>query len=279
MNFFDLHSDTAYKMYTQNQDFYKNDLAVSGDKGEIFDNWHQTFAVWLPDQTENPFAFYKAVLSNLKNNLSGKVNPVFSVEGGTVLENKADRLYTLKADGIKFLTLTWNGENDIAGGSKSDKGLTSFGKTVIEKMNKLNIAVDVSHLNDKSFYKVIELSEKPLASHSNCRSICDVPRNLSDDQIKLICEKNGIVGLNFYPEFLGENTLEKIYENIFHLCEMGLENHIAIGSDFDGADMCSELSDITKIPNLYAFLKGKGLNDTLLNKIFYKNAYEFYLNL
>lgn len=279
MNFFDLHSDTAYKMYTQNQDFYKNDLAVSGDKGEIFDNWHQTFAVWLPDQTENPFAFYKAVLSNLKNNLSGKVNPVFSVEGGTVLENNADRLYILKADGIKFLTLTWNGENAIAGGSKSDKGLTSFGKTVIEKMNKLNIAVDVSHLNDKSFYKVIELSEKPLASHSNCRSICDVPRNLSDDQIKLICEKNGIVGLNFYPEFLGENPMEKIYENIFYLCEMGLENHIAIGSDFDGADMCSELSDITKIPNLYAFLKGKGLNDTLLNKIFYKNAYEFYLNL
>ena len=103
MNFFDLHSDTAYKMYTQNQGFYENSLAVSGEKGEIFENWHQTFAVWLPDQTENPFAFYKSVLSNLKNNLSGNVEPDFSVEGGTVLENNADRLYTLKADGIKFL--------------------------------------------------------------------------------------------------------------------------------------------------------------------------------
>lgn len=279
MNFFDLHCDTAYKMYTQNQGFYKNNLAVSGEKGEIFENWYQTLAVWLPDQTENPYDFYKAVLSNLKNNLSGKVNPVFSVEGGTVLENNADRLYALNADGIKFLTLTWNGENAIAGGSKSDKGLTSFGKAVIEKMNRLNMAVDVSHLNDKSFYRVIELSEKLLASHSNCRSVCNVPRNLSDEQIKLICEKNGIIGLNFYPAFLGEKPMEKVYENIFHLCEMGLESNIAIGSDFDGADMCEDLSDVTKIPNLYAFLKSKGLNDGLLNKIFYKNAYEFYLNL
>ncbi len=273
MNFFDLHCDTAYEMYVKNQTFLKNSLAVSGEKGEIFDNWCQTFAVWLPDQTENPFAFYKAVISNLKNNLSGNVKPIFSVEGGTVLENNADRLYSLKADGIKFLTLTWNGENAIAGGSKSDKGLTNFGKTVIAKMNKLNMAVDVSHLNDKSFYKVIKIAEKPLASHSNCRSICNSPRNLSDDQIKLICEKGGIIGLNFYPLFLGKNVFEKIYQNVYHLCDMGLENHIAIGSDFDGADMCGELCDITKIPHLYAFLQQKGLESALLDKIFYKNAY------
>ncbi len=279
MNFFDLHCDTAYEMYVKNQTFSKNSLAVAADKGAIFDNWCQTFAVWLPENTEKPFEFYKAVLSNLKSSLCGNVKPVFSVEGGTVLENDADRLYALKADGIKFLTLTWNGENAIAGGSKSDKGLTDFGKTVIAKMNKLNMPVDVSHLNDKSFYKVLEIAEKPLASHSNCRSICNVPRNLSDDQIKLIFEKNGIIGLNFYPEFLGENVFEKIYQNIYHLCDMGLENNIAIGSDFDGADMCDKLSDITKIPNLYAFLKGRGLTDALLNKIFYKNAYDFCLNL
>lgn len=279
MNFFDLHCDTAYKMYTQNQGFYKNSLAVSADKGEFFDNWYQTFAVWLPEQTENPFTFYKAVLSNLKNNLIGNVKPIFAVEGGTVLENNADRLYSLKADGIKFLTLTWNGENAIAGGSKSDKGLTDFGKTVIKKMNDLGIKVDLSHLNDKSFFKVIDLAEKPLATHSNCRSICNVPRNLSDEQIKLICQKGGIIGLNFYPEFLGNCPMEKIYQNIYHLCDMGLENHISVGSDFDGAEMCDELSSITGIPNLYAFLKGRGLDNTIIDKIFYKNANEFCLNL
>lgn len=279
MDFFDLHCDTAYKMYTDKKGFYKNSLAVSGEKGDIFYNWYQTFAVWIPDGQEEPFLFYKAVLSHLKSNLSGKVRPVFAVEGGTVLENDADRLYSLKADGIKFLTLTWNGENAIAGGSKSEKGLTAFGKTVIEKMNKLDIRVDLSHLNDKSFYEVITIAEKPLATHSNCRSVYNVPRNLSDEQIKLICEKGGIIGLNFYPEFLGENVFNALYQNIFHLCDMGFENNIAIGSDFDGAIMCNELSDITKIPDFYDFLKSKGLNDSLLNKIFYKNAWEFSLNL
>ncbi len=273
MRFFDLHCDTAYKMYTEKQGFYKNSLAVSGEKGEIFDSWFETFAIWLPENLENPFGFYENALSHLKQNLCGNVNPIFAVEGGTVLENDVDRLYQLREDGIRILTLTWNGENAIAGGSQSDKELTDFGKTVIDKMNKLNIAVDVSHLNDKSFYDVIELSEKPLATHSNCCFVCDVPRNLSDGQIRLICEKGGIIGLNFYPLFLGENVYEKIYQNIFHLCDMGYENNIAIGSDFDGADMSYDLCDITKIPNLYAYLERKGFNTTILDKIFYKNAH------
>ena len=274
MRFFDLHCDTAYKMYTENQGFYKNSLAVSGEKGEIFDSWYQTFAIWMPEDLEPPFLFYQNTLSYLKQNLCGKVKPIFAVEGGTVLENDIDRLYWLEHDGVKLLTLTWNGENAIAGGSKSDKGLTDFGRTVINKMNKLNMAVDVSHLNDKSFYKVIELAQKPIATHSNCRFVCDVPRNLSDNQIKLICEKHGIIGLNFYPLFLGENVYEKIYRNIFHLCDMGYENNIAIGSDFDGADMSSNLCNITKIPDLYTFLERKGLDELLLDKIFYKNAIE-----
>ena len=271
MDFFDLHCDTAYKMYTTQQGFSQNNLAVAADKGEIFDKWYQTFAVWVPDETDNPFGFYKNVISYLKTNLCGKVNPVFAVEGGIVLENDLDRLYQLKQDGVKFLTLTWNGENAIAGGVKSQKGLTEFGRKVIKVMNDLDIKVDLSHLNDKSFFEVVSIAEKPIATHSNCRAVCDVPRNLSDEQIKLICENSGIIGLNFYPVFLGENPLESIYQNINHLCDMGYENNIAIGSDFDGADMCDDLSNITKIPDLYAFLSEKGLNNTILNKIFYKN--------
>ncbi len=279
MNFFDLHCDTAYEMYVKKQDFSKNNLAVSGEKGEIFENWYQTFAVWLPENTKNPFNFYKAVLCDLKAKLCGNVKPIFAVEGGTVLEGKIENLYKLKEDDIKILTLTWDGENAIAGGVKSDKGLTDFGKAVIKEMNALNMAVDLSHLNKKSFYKAIEAAEKPLATHSNCKEIFNVPRNLSDEQIKLIIEKNGIIGLNFYPQFLGDNFYNAVYENILHLCDLGCENNIAIGSDFDGADMPNEMCDIAKIPTLYAVLKQKGLQDDLLQKIFYINAYNFYLNL
>ncbi len=279
MNFFDLHCDTAYKMYTEKEDFYKNKLAVSGKGGEIFENWYQTFAVWIPENTENPFGFYKAVLNDLKGKLKGNVKPAFAVEGGTVIEDGLDNLYKLSSDGIKFLTLTWNGENKIAGGVKSDKGLTDFGRSVIKEMNALNMAVDLSHLNEKSFFGVIELAEKPLATHSNCKSVLNVPRNLSDDQIRLIKEKQGLVGINFYPSFLGNNFYNAVYENIYHLCENGLENNIAIGSDFDGADMCEEMKDISKIPNLYEALRLKGLSDRLIGKIFFENAYNFYLNL
>lgn len=273
MRFFDLHCDTPYKMYTEKQDFYKNRLAVSGEKGESFEDWYQTFAIWLPEDLKNPFEFYKAVLLNLKQNLSGNVKPIFAVEGGTVLENDSDRLYSLKQDGVNLLTLTWNGENAIAGGSKSEKGLTALGKAVIDKMNNINMAVDVSHLNDKSFFEVVDHAEKILASHSNSRKICNHPRNLSDTQIKLICEKGGIIGLNFYPVFLGDDVYEQIYRNIYHLLDMGYENNIAVGSDFDGADMSKELCDITKISDLYAFLEAKGLNNILLDKIFFKNSY------
>lgn len=279
MDFFDLHCDTAYEMYVKNKGFKNNNLAVSSEKGKCFDKWTQTFAIWIEDTKENPFLFYKNALSHLKTNLCGKVNPLFAVEGGSVIGNDIDLLYELKKDGIKFLTLTWNGENLIAGGAKSDKGLTDFGKSVIKEMNKIGIAVDLSHLNDKSFYGTIEIAEKALATHSNCRSICNHKRNLTDEQIKLIAQKNGVIGLNFYPEFLGNDFFEDIYRNIYHLCEMGFENNIAIGSDFDGADMPKEMTDISKIPDLYCKLLDKGLPERLLYKIFYKNAYNFCLNL
>ena len=276
MNFFDLHCDTPFECFTKKEDFYKNSLAVSGEKGKYFENWTQTFAVWIKDDAENPFSLYLKILNDFKEKLKDKpenLSPVFAVEGGAVLENNSDRLFNLKEDGIKFLTLTWNGENAIAGGIKSNKGLTDFGKTVIHKTNRLKIGCDLSHLNQKSFYSAIEISNYPLATHSNCKEICNHPRNLSVEQIRLIAEKGGIIGLCFYPEFLGNNDVyEMLYRNIFTLCEQGFENHIAIGSDFDGAVMDEKLNTLSKIPFLYEYLKEKNLEKDLLDKLFYKNA-------
>lgn len=275
MNYFDLHCDTPYECYYKNQDFLKNSLAVSGEKGAKFDNWKQIFAVWIRDDAAEPYKLYNAILKDFKKKLKSKpdnLTPYFSVEGGAVIEDNIDRLYELKKDGICALTLTWNGENRIAGGSKSDKGLTDFGKRVIRDLNSLNMLCDLSHLNEKSFYSAIELADYPIATHSNCRTVFDCPRNLSDNQLKLIAEKGGIVGLCFYPEFLGGDVLEKLYRNIYHMLELGMENNIAIGSDFDGADMSGTLCDISKIPFLYANLNEKGIDKSVLDKIFYKNA-------
>ncbi len=274
MNFFDLHCDTAYELYKQKAPFkpQPND----------FEKWAQTFAVWIADDTEKPFELYKNILTDIKEKLKTapeNLTPLFSVEGGAVIEKDIDRLEILKQDGIKMLTLTWNGENEIAGGSKTEKGLTDFGTKVIKRINALKIATDLSHLNRKSFYSAVDIAEYPLATHSDCYEICPHPRNLTLEQIRLITEKQGIMGLTFYPEFLGGNVFQKIYENICLLCEKGFENNIAIGTDFDGGEMDKSLDNITKIPHLYGFLKEKGLNISLLNKIFYQNAYNFIAKL
>ena len=134
---------------------------------------------------------YSDFTEKIKNK-PDNLTPVFSIEGGAVIENDSDRVFELQNDGIRFLTLAWNGENAIAGGINSDKCLTDFGKEVIEKMNRLKMGCDLSHLNKESFYKVLEFSEFSLATHSNCKEICDHPRNLELAQIKFLFEKNGI---------------------------------------------------------------------------------------
>lgn len=282
MNYFDLHCDTPYECYMKKQEFLKNTLAVSGCKGAVFDIWYQTFAVWIKDDCENPYGLYKSIIGDFKCKLNNKpknLRPILSIEGGAVLEDRAERLYELKKDGIKMLTLTWNGENRIAGGSKTDKSLTDFGREVITIMNRLKIACDISHLNDKSCFSALELAAFPIATHSNSREICSHQRNLTDRQIKLLCEKGGIIGLCPYPEFLGGDVVDKIYENICRICDMGYEDNIAFGSDFDGAEQAEILSDVSKIPEFYSKLAEKGLNERLLDKIFYRNAYNFIAKL
>ena len=281
MNFFDLHCDTAYELFKRKEKLSKNSLAVSAETGKSFEKWTQTFAIWIKDDTTNPFDLYRKILSNLNAELENKpsnLTPIFAVEGGAVLENDIEKIYTLKEDKIIFLTLTWNGENAIAGGIKTEKGLTDFGKAVINEMNNLKIGCDLSHLNTQSFYSAIEIADFPLATHSNCKEICCHPRNLTKEQIKLIAEKGGIIGLCFYPDFLGGDVFEMLYRNIYILCDSGFENNIAIGSDFDGANMDKKLNNLTKIPLLYDFLKEKKLEKSLLDKLFYKNANKYIEN-
>ncbi|MBR4073306.1 MAG: membrane dipeptidase [Clostridia bacterium] len=278
MELFDLHCDTPYRCYTENIDFWDARLAVSGKKGEVLSNWRQCFAIWIREEVQNPYNFYKSVLCDFRRKLISKpcnLTPYFTLEGGSVIDS-TDMLYELKNDGIRAINLTWNGENRIAGGVNTDKGLTEFGAGVIKAMNSLKIFCDLSHLNQKSFYKAIELSDYPFASHSNCSEICPHPRNLSDRQLKAIGERGGIIGLCFYPEFSENDVFEGIYRNIYHILNLGLENNIAIGSDFDGADMAEKLNGTDKILALYRFLEGKNIEKELLYKIFYGNAVKFF---
>lgn len=281
MNYFDLHCDTAFEIYKNKTDFYDSSLAVNFSKIP-FRKWCQTFAFFIKDDTKEPFVLYKNMLSYFTDKMNILPQPleyILAVEGGAVLEKEIDRLYILKKDKIKFLSLAWNGETALAGGAYSDKGLTRLGEKAIVLMNRLKIACDLSHLNEKSFKKAVELSEYPLATHSNCYDIRQHKRNLKDEQIRAVAEKKGIIGLCFYPEFLKGDIFESIYENIFHLLEKGYEDIIAIGSDFDGGEIDKKLNNIAKVPTLYRYLEDKGIENRLLSKIFYENAEKFVAKL
>lgn len=280
MNFFDLHCDTPTECFKKKTDFYDLSLAVNGSFSHCFSRWTQCFAVFIRDGLANPYDYCKNVLNYFKRCLKEKpenLTPVFTVEGGSVLENNIERLDALKHYGIRALTLTWNGENAIAHGADTCGGLKPFGKCVIKRLNELNMACDLSHLNRESFFEAAEYAEYPLATHSCCDAVNSHRRNLTDGQIKLIAEKKGIIGICLYPVFLGDgNVFENVYRHIYHLLDMGFEDNISIGSDFDGAQMNKFLRTAGDVKSLYEYLISRGIEKGLSEKIFYNNAAEFF---
>lgn len=161
-----------------------------------------------------------------------KVNALLCIENGRALDGKIENLFTFYDMGVRLMTLTWNGENELGGGD----GLSDFGRAVVKEMNKLNMIIDLSHASGNLFWDVCKITNKPIvATHSNSKAICHHSRNLTDEQIKEIISKNGFIGLNFYPEFLGENSdIGLIIRHAWHIIELGGENVLGFGSDFDG---------------------------------------------
>ena len=257
-----------------------NSLAASVLKGQIFDDWRQCYGIFMNDACQNPQRDYENILSDFKGKISAYNKPdcILTLENAAAV-GSGEFVDRLAADGIKALTLTWNGENALAGGVNTDVGLKPFGKDVISKMNRNKIALDLSHLNRKSFYAAIEEADIIFASHTCCYKTHRHPRNLTDEQIKCIAERGGVVGICFYPEFLGTKySFEGVWRHINHLLNLGLEKNICIGSDFDGADMPDCLDGVDKIPDLYRFLNLRGLSADLLDSIFFKNARNFFEN-
>ncbi len=280
MNFFDLHCDTAFRMYNENLGFDSENLGVNSRFLSCFEKWYQCFAVFIKEETAEPFDFYKKVLYDLRQKVFlldyKNLKPVLTVEGGTLIENDINRIYTLKEDGVFALTLTWNGENNIAGGAKSEADLKPFGIDLIKRLNEVKIAADLSHLNTKSFYKAVEYADFPIATHSCLLEVHKHVRNINLKMLKLISQKGGIVGLCLYPEFLGsENVYEAFYKNVCLCLENGFENNIAIGSDFDG---CKTPLDTGDIPRLYDYLNSRGIDAKTLDKLFFYNAKNYLKN-
>jgi membrane dipeptidase len=172
----------------------------------------------------------------------GKIGALLSLEGVDGLQGQMPILRILHQLGVRAAGLTWNHANWAADGVMETRGggLTTKGKRFVEECDKLGILLDVSHLSEKAFWEVAELSINPvIASHSNAKAICDHPRNLSNEQIKRLIEKQGLIGITFVPWFVANAEVvqvDDVLRHIEHICELGGESQIMLGSDFDGID-------------------------------------------
>lgn len=205
---------------------------------------------------------------------AGKVAALLSVEGGEALAGDLANLRILYRLGVRALGLTWNGRNEIADGVGEERtggGLTSFGVEVVREMNRLGMLVDVSHLAEKGFWDVLETSAAPvIASHSNCRAVCNHRRNLTDAQIRALAAAGGVMGLNFYPPFVHRESanLEILLRHVDHVCNLVGSEFIGLGSDFDGfASDRPVLRDASYLPELTAGLLWRGYQEQDIHRI------------
>lgn len=286
MKFFDLHCDTIGECFLQNKKLAKNDLHLDLQRAAYIEKHKQVLAVWIPDELRKEAAFdyflkvydcFKAQIAENAENT--RFEPILAVEGGSVLGGDLKKVEELSKRGVKILTLTWNGENEIAGGAYSEAGLSEFGKKAVFALEDAGITVDVSHLNRKSFFDVAKIARKPfIASHSNADIVNKAEgrkRNLTDEQIKIIRDCGGVVGLNFYEEFLDDENksgVEALLRQIDKFSSLSCENILAVGTDFDGCTICPELCGIEKIGEVREKLILNGVGKELVDALFYGNA-------
>jgi membrane dipeptidase len=229
----DTHDDTTQRFLDGKFDLGPRNSAGSidiprmreGNLSAIF------FSIWIPSKITGPEAVDRALIQidavreqvrKHPNDLAlattaaeirearkqGKIATLMGVEGGHMINSDLGVLRSYAALGVRYMTLTHYG-NDEWADSSTDKavhnGLTDFGKDVVREMNRLGMMVDISHVSDKTFYDALEVSKAPLiASHSSCRAICDAPRNMTDQMMKDLAAKGGVVQINYHIGFLSQ---------------------------------------------------------------------------
>ncbi|MCZ0754108.1 dipeptidase [Anoxybacillus sp. J5B_2022] len=169
-----------------------------------------------------------------------EIGAMLTLEGCEAIGTNLVKLKTLLRLGVMSVGLTWNWANAVADGAWEDRGagLTRFGKQVIAQLNEAKRWTDVSHLSEKAFWDAVEIAEFPIASHSNAYALCPHPRNLRDEQIRALIQKNGMIGITFVPYFLTtkQASISDVLRHLDHVCSLGGEQHVGFGSDFDGID-------------------------------------------
>ncbi|MDQ0482934.1 dipeptidase [Guptibacillus hwajinpoensis] len=263
MNIHDAHCDVLCKMWLdpslsfENGDGLHTNLNQMRKAGAKL----QLFAIYVPESVpdgakfdcalEMVDIFHEKVIKpyddvvpvyskeDAENIPDGKIGAMLTLEGCDAIGKEAGRLKTLLRLGVRSVGLTWNYGNATADGILESRGagLSDFGRSIVDLHNQHRIWTDVSHLSVRAFWDVIDQGRYVIASHSNAKAICTHPRNLDNQQLTALIEKDSFIGVTFVPKFLRNDrnaSVSDIIHHIEHICSLGGTSNIGLGSDFDG---------------------------------------------
>ena len=304
MRLFDLHCDTLYECDRQSCELWENPLDLDVKRGLKGDAFVQVFAAFIPDELRGEAAQnhgrrllrlavsqavkYPALMpirAGADLDVAAKehrAGMLLAVEGGAVLGGSLAMVDELADQGVKLMTLTWNGENELACGcfSIQNTGLTAFGKAALRRMGERGMLADVSHLNEAGFWDVAAVTDGPfLATHSLAAAVHPHPRNLTDSQFDCIRDRGGLVGLNLCVAHLGEASFTAFERHLAHFLERDGEDTVALGCDLDGTALPPEWPGIDTLSLLRGQLLKDGFGRETVEKLFYRNSYEFFHSL
>lgn len=290
-------------------------LFVEQQPGESsFNTFQELLAVFNAEMKENEDLISQVTTAKeiLENENKGKLSALLTVEGGEACEGKLENLKYLYDQGVRMMTLTWNFPNELGFPNFSEDrdfytpditdGLTRTGIQFVEEMEQMGMIIDVSHLSDAGFYDVLKYTKKPfVASHSNARTICPWARNLTDDMIRKVAERGGVIGLNYCGDFLknpfdkvveraaqcksyrttanSSASLEDIVKHAKHIVNVGGIECLGLGSDFDGIPAYAGCPKADHMSGLAETFAKFGFHDSEIHKIFYQNVFRLYQDI
>lgn len=296
----DTHCDTLTEIFNNKKSLCQNNLHIDIEKIKQYRGYTQFFACFTAPKfkehaREYACSAFSYFFSELKRNereielaknyddyvriiRKGKICAFLSIEGGECIEKLEDveLFYNM---GVRLFALTWNYDNNIASGvmGNDKRGFTEYGEQVLTEMDSLGAILDVSHLNEKSFWEAAEILKKPLiASHSNAYSVCPNKRNLKDEQFYEIKRRGGFVGINLYPWFLtnrNDATISDVLKMTEYFLSIGGEDIIGLGCDFDGVDaLPKNIHDVRDLERIFNEMAKIGYSQELIDKIAHKNC-------
>ena len=243
--------------------------------------------LWMERVSNGAFTLCRTVAEVHHCMQHDSIAGIIHMEGAEAIDPNLDALYSFHQMGLRSLGPVWSRPTafghgvpfEFPGQPDTGPGLTAAGKALIKACNELGIMIDLSHLNERGFDDVANISNAPLvATHSNAHAVTASPRNLTDRQLAVIRESGGMVGLNFATIFLrpdgrrsAEMTLEPVLFHLDHLITQLGEEHVGFGSDFDGAELPRDIADVAGLPVVIDALRQHGYSEALLNKLCHEN--------